>query len=130
MEVVSRPFEKITFFGPDPLTVDRVYRWRLLLEKYGLEIVYIIDIHNTIADSISRLEDDPSVNQAPESYCMVKVKSSKSSQRQHWMAISKIWCKLDIDINTNKHKDLNFLFASHGEEEEVYPLTTIKIAEA
>ena len=29
------------------LTSDRVYRWRLLLEKYGPKIVYIKRIHNT-----------------------------------------------------------------------------------
>jgi len=33
------------------LTSDRVYRWRLLLEEYGPEIVYIKGIHNTVADS-------------------------------------------------------------------------------
>jgi hypothetical protein len=43
------------------------------------------------------------------------------------MAVSKQWCKLEID--TNKHEDLNLVFANHGEEDEVYPLTTIKIAE-
>jgi hypothetical protein len=32
-------------------------------------------------------------------------------------------------IDTNKHKDLNFLFANHGEEDEIYPLTTMAIAE-
>jgi hypothetical protein len=30
-------------------------------------------------------------------------------------------CKLEID--TNKHEDLNLVFANHGEEEEKYPLT-------
>jgi hypothetical protein len=30
-----------------------VYRWRLILEEYGLEIVYIKGIHNTVADAIS-----------------------------------------------------------------------------
>ncbi len=44
------------------LTVDWVYRWRLLLEEYGPEIVYIKGIQNTVADAISRLEYDPSVN--------------------------------------------------------------------
>jgi hypothetical protein len=45
------------------LTSDRVYRWRLLLEEYGPEIVvYIKGIHNTVADAISRLEYDPSIN--------------------------------------------------------------------
>ncbi len=44
------------------LTSDRVYRWRLLLEEYGPKIVYIKGIHNTVADAVSRLEYDPSVN--------------------------------------------------------------------
>ena len=35
------------------LTSDRVYRWRLLLEEYAPEIVYIKGIHNTVADAIS-----------------------------------------------------------------------------
>jgi hypothetical protein len=44
------------------LTLDQVYQWRLLLEKYRPEIVYINDIHNTVADAVSWLEYDPSVN--------------------------------------------------------------------
>ncbi len=44
------------------LTSDQVYRLRLLLEQYGPEIVYIKDIHNTVADPVLRLEYDPSVN--------------------------------------------------------------------
>jgi hypothetical protein len=47
-----------------------------------------------------------------------------------WMAVSKNWCELDTDLNTNKHKDLNLVFAHHKEEEEIYPLTTKEIAEA
>jgi hypothetical protein len=38
------------------MTSDRVYQWRLLLEEYGPKIVYIKGIHNTVADTISRLE--------------------------------------------------------------------------
>jgi hypothetical protein len=44
------------------------------------------------------------------------------------MTVSKHWCNLKID--NDKHKDLNFAFANHGEEDEIYPLTTIEIAEA
>ena len=58
------------------LTSDRVYRWRLLLEEYGPEIVYIKGIHNTVADAISRLEYDPSVNKTAENYSMTKVKGN------------------------------------------------------
>jgi hypothetical protein len=44
------------------------------------------------------------------------------------MTVSQHWCNLAID--TNKLKDLNFAFANHGEEDEIYPLTTIEIAKA
>jgi hypothetical protein len=53
------------------------------------------------------------------------------------MPVSKNWCKLDIDtdtldidLNTNKHDDWNLVFAHHDKEDKIYPLTTIKIAEA
>jgi hypothetical protein len=74
------------------MTLDRMYRWRLLLEEYGPEIVYIKGIHNTVADAISRLEYDPSVNQTAVSYHMTKVKkrSSTCSQKQSWMTVSNI----------------------------------------
>jgi hypothetical protein len=54
------------------MTSDRVYQWRLLLEKYGPKIVYIKSIHSTIADAISRLYYDPSINQAAENYHLTK----------------------------------------------------------
>jgi hypothetical protein len=43
------------------------------------------------------------------------------------MTVSKHLCNLEID--TGKPKDLNFVFANHGEEDEIYPLITIEIAE-
>ncbi len=43
-------------------TLNLVYQWRLLLKEYGPKIAYIKGIHNTIADTVSRLEYDPSVN--------------------------------------------------------------------
>ena len=35
------------------LTADSVYRWRLLLEEYGPEVMHIKGIHNMVADAIS-----------------------------------------------------------------------------
>ncbi len=35
------------------LTSDRVYCWRLLLEEFAPEIVYIKGIHKTVTDAIS-----------------------------------------------------------------------------
>ena len=43
-------------------TTDRVYRWRLVLEEYGPEIVYIPGVTNIVADGLSCLEYDQSVN--------------------------------------------------------------------
>jgi hypothetical protein len=81
-----------------------------LLEEYGPKIVYIKSIHNTVADAISQLEYDPSINCPAENYHLTKVKKrrSKSSQRQSWMTVSKDWCNLEID--TDPPKDSNFLF--------------------
>jgi hypothetical protein len=45
-----------------------------------------------------------------------------------WITVSKQWCKLEVD--TIKHEDLNRMFANHGKEDKVYPLTTIEIATA
>jgi hypothetical protein len=45
------------------LTSDQVYQWWLLLEEYGPKIFYIKGIHNTVADAITQLEYDSSVNQ-------------------------------------------------------------------
>ncbi len=48
------------------LTSDRVYHWRLLLEEFAPEIVYIKGIHNTIADAISWLDYNPEVKPTSE----------------------------------------------------------------
>jgi hypothetical protein len=99
------------------LTSDRVYQWRLLLEEYGPKIVYIKGIHNTVADAVSRLEYNPSVNKTAESFHTMKVRN-RSHQRQCWVMVSKNWCELAIDSDnldsyTNKHDDWNLVFAHH-----------------
>ncbi len=78
------------------LTSDRVYQRRLLLEEYRPKNIYIKSIHNTVADAVSQLEYDPSVNKTAESFHTTKVRNN-SIQRQCWMMVSKNWCKLDID---------------------------------
>ncbi len=62
---------------------------------------------------------------------MTKVKgNSRSVQRQNWLTLSKHWCN-DVDTDdTIKSKDLNLVFATHGEKDKIYPLTIIEIAEA
>jgi hypothetical protein len=97
-----------------------------LLEEYGPKIVYIKGIHNAMADTVSRLEYDPSVNRTAESFHMTKVRNKQSLQRQNWMTVSTNWSKLDIDSDnlhsyTGKHDDWNLVFAHH-KEEEIYTL--------
>ncbi len=70
------------------LTLDQVYQWRLLLEEYGPKIVYIKGIHNTMADTVSWLEYDPSVNKTAESFHTTKVRN-RNHQRQCWMTVLK-----------------------------------------
>ena len=41
---------------------DWVYRWRLVLKELGPEIVYIPGVTNTVADGLSCLEHDQSIN--------------------------------------------------------------------
>ncbi len=105
-----------------------------MLEEYGPEIVYILGIHNTVADAVSRLEYDPIINQTAESFHTTKVRNN-SSQRQCWMRVSKKWCERDIDSDnldsyTDKHDDWNLVFAHHIEEEDVYSLTLTEMADA
>ncbi len=62
------------------LTSDRVYRWRLLLEEYALEIIYIKRIHNTVADAILQLEYDPKLNKTDEyTHAMLDVEPEELS---------------------------------------------------
>jgi hypothetical protein len=61
---------------------------------------------------------------------MTKVKGhSRSVQKQNWLAVSKHWCNVETD-DTTKHEDLNLVFATHGGEDKIYPLTIIEIAKA
>jgi len=48
------------------LTSDRVTRWRILIEEYAPEIIYIKGIHNTVAEAILWLEYDPKLNSTNE----------------------------------------------------------------
>jgi hypothetical protein len=99
-----------------------VYRWRLILEEYGPEIVYTKGIHNTVADAISWLEYvSPDTSNMDEMMC------------QNWMTFSKCWCKYKLTHNNSidKHNySMNSVFANRSKEEEIYPLTVKEIAEA
>ncbi len=62
------------------LTSNRVYHWRLLLEKYAPKITYIKENHNTIADAISWLEYNPKLDTTNEyTHAMLGVSSEEMS---------------------------------------------------
>jgi len=116
------------------LTSYRVYRWRLLLEEYAPEIVYIKGVHNTVADAISRLEYDPSRNSTNEyTHATVRVPTAEPTTiPNRWKTFSKHWrCYNECHATTNTTDiQLNAVFANRSEEDEIYPLTTVEIAEA
>jgi len=71
------------------LTSDRVYPWRLLLEEFAPEIIYIKGIHNTVADAISQLEYTPNINATNEQNFANFAKFTVDSQ--HWKRFSTLW---------------------------------------
>ena len=103
-------------------TSDRVYRWRLLIEEYGPEIVWVKGVHNTVADAISRLEYSP-------------IKCDKVN----WMTFTKTFCfyicksKSSLGADQSKvqlKESMNLVFANRSEEEAIFPLTVSEIAES
>jgi len=114
------------------LTSYRVARWRILLEEYAPEIIYIKGIHNTVADAISRLDYDPKLNMTSEYNRAMHVKSTKVLSNQKWMMFSKIRSCFNEtqdpdELNTIK---MNHVFANRSEEDEFFPLPVKEIIEA
>ncbi len=114
------------------LTSDRVARWRILLEEYAPEIIYIKGIHNTVADAISRLDYDPKLNTTNEYNHATQEVSTKDLAHHRWSTFSKHWLgysETNSLSNTNR-VHLNQVFANRSEDDEIYPLTVSEIAEA
>ena len=121
------------------LTSDRVYRWRLLLEEYGPEIVYIKGVDNTVADAISRLEYNPTLN--PDRQCFVTYHGHKESrvkddvQLKHhpYKAVSKLlnhYNTQQIGNSEDTSLSVNDVFVQTEEDtQEIYPTTVAEIAE-
>ena len=100
------------------LTSDRVYRWRLLLEKYGPKIVQIKGIYNTVPDAISRLDFSP-----------------VQDEKANWMMFMKCWCHYTMhapteEIAIHHQHQMNMVFANRSKEDAIYPLTVKEIAQA
>jgi len=116
------------------LTSDRVTHWRILLEEYAPEIIYIKGIHNTVTDAISRLEYDPKLNSTNEyNHAATHVRSANEEANQKWLMYSKFWSRyheMQGDLGEGKMILLNQCFANRNEEDEIYPLTVKEIVEA
>jgi hypothetical protein len=107
------------------LTSDRVTRWRILLEEYATEIIYIKGIHNTVADAISRLDYDPKLNSTNEYNHAMHVRSVKEEAHQKWSMCSKFWSRYNEkqgDTDECNTIQLNQCFANRNEEDEIYPI--------
>ena len=112
------------------LTSNRVYQWRLLLDEFVPEIVYIKGIHNTVADAISRLEYNPQVNLTNEqSFAFL---ADTPMDIQCWKGFSTLWHSYnEKNPGTHKHKcNLNHVFTNHSDKVEIYPITAQEVAEA
>jgi hypothetical protein len=112
---------------------DRVTRWRILLEEYDPEIIYIKGIYNTVADAISQLDYDPKLNSTNEYNHATHVMSTNKEACQRWLMCSKNWsCYNEMQEDPDKTNmiQMNQVFANHSEEDEIYPLTVKEIVEA
>ena len=106
---------------------DRVYRWRILLEEFAPEIVYIKGIHNTVADAISRLDFTPpaqstrdhnrdceSISQPAASHSAFMQSLCENNDidihKVKWRAISKMFNSMEFNFSTrveSVHSDAN-----------------------
>ena len=108
------------------LTSNRVTQWRILLEKYAPEIIYIKGIHDTVADAIYQLDNDPKVNLAIEYNYAMHGMSMKDTTSQRWLLFSKHWsCYNEAQEDPDKTNivQLNEVFANHSKDDKIYPLT-------
>jgi hypothetical protein len=114
------------------LTSDRVHQWRLLLDEYAPKIVYIKGIHNTVADAISRLEYNPSLNLTNEYNHAMHGMPMKEPAHHKWNTFSKHRCSYNETSNqsSTKYCHLNEVFANRSEDDKIYPLTVAEVAEA
>ncbi len=114
------------------LTSDRVYHWRLLLEEYAPEKVYMKGIHNTVADAILQLEYDPKLNKTNEyTHAMLGVEPEELSAQQ-WKSLAHHWRSYnETSMPTQAYCfHMTEVFANRSDKDEIYPPTMKEIAEA
>jgi hypothetical protein len=101
------------------------------LEEYAPEIIYIKGIHNTVADTVSRLDYDPKLNKTNEyTHTMLGVEPEELSAQQ-WKSFLHHWRSYN-DTSTPMQAycfHMNEVFANRSDKDEIYPLTTVEITE-
>jgi hypothetical protein len=101
-------------------------------EDFPPKIVYVKGIHNTVADAISWLDYNPTVNLASKCNHATLGMSVKGNTIAKWKTFLKLWCCYNGYNNGNKMQkcNLNQVFANCSKEEEIFLLTTQVIADA
>ncbi len=108
------------------LTFDRVYCWRLLLEEFAPDIVYIKGKHNTVMDAISWLDYNSNVTPISKFNYSIFGIPAKEETIVKWKALSKLWRCYNKNNPGNETQEcnLNEVFSNCSKEEEIFPLTT------
>jgi predicted GIY-YIG superfamily endonuclease len=88
----------------------------LHLEEFGLKIVHIKGIHNTVADAISSF-------------------GPVQDEKADWMSFTECWCHYTMhapteeSTHTHQHQ-INMVFSNCSKKDIIYPLTVQEIAQA
>ena len=111
------------------MTSDRVYRWRLLIEEYGPEIIYIKGVDNTVADAISRLDYNPALNRHADDEDNPEVR--EVSKWNNFITLFNHYDTKSSDQATPDYmQSYSHVFATNLSDDEIYPLTVSEIADA
>ncbi len=102
------------------------------MEEYAPKIIYIKTIHNTVVDAILQLEYDFKLNKTNEyTHAILGVEPEELSA-QRWKSFAHHWHSYhETGMPTQAYCfHMNEVFANHSDKDEIYPLTTVEIAEA
>ena len=105
-----------------------MYRWRLLIEEFGPEIIYIKGVDNTVADAISRLDYNPNLNRHADDEELKKL--SKHEKWSNFLLLSSCYDAMLSDTS-NESYSFNYsqTFTNNSSDDEIYPLTVTEIAD-
>ena len=112
---------------------DRVLRWRLILEEFGPEIVYIKGIDNIVADAISRLEytlptkEEVKDLKYTERFCyftrLLNRYTESATAFIHTLPLFDEFVRDCFVLRSLSHEE-------EDSEDEIYPVTLTEIADA